>query len=114
MGRDYAPESDSRQTYLALARGITNVEKVRGYVRRTLREIDARAARTAERLVQDSAELPSDVYQAIHAAVRRESTAVCERAVDLINCQTRLVLNLDEMTTTITVDEWLASHGLHS
>ncbi|ALR11727.1 hypothetical protein [Mycobacteroides saopaulense] len=112
MGREHAPEADSRQKYLALAHGITNVEKVRGYVRRTLHEITATAARTAERLVQDSAELPSGLNEAIHAAVRRESTAVCERAVDMINRQTRLVLDLDEVTTTITVDDWLTSHGL--
>ncbi|MGH3956514.1 MAG: hypothetical protein ACRDTI_21020 [Mycobacterium sp.] len=112
LGRQHAPESDSRQKYLALAHGITHVETVRRHAHHTLREIANTAARTAERLTQDAANLPSDINDAIDAAVRRESIAVCDRAVQMINGQTRLVLDLDEVTTAITVDDWLASHGL--
>jgi hypothetical protein len=112
LGRQHAPESDSRQKYLALAHGVANVEKIRRHAQRTLREIATTATRTAERLTEDSADLPSDISDAIDAAVRRESIAVCERAVHMINEQTRVVLDLDEVTATITVDDWLASHGL--
>ncbi|WP_139361438.1 MULTISPECIES: hypothetical protein [unclassified Mycobacterium] len=112
LGQQHPPESDARQKYLALAHGISHVEAIRRHAHHTLREIATTAARTAERLTQDSANLPSEINDAIDAAVRRESIAVCDRAVQMINSQTRLVLNLDEVTATITVDEWLTSHGL--
>lgn len=112
LGQQHAPAVESRPKYLALAKGITTVEKVRHHVRSTLREIDATAARTAERLSQDSADLSPDIKEAINAAVRRETIEVCDRAVRMINGQTRLVLDLDDVTATITIDDWLASRGL--
>lgn len=112
VGRQHSPETNSRQKYLALATGITNVEKIRRHVGGTLREIAATAARTAQRLADDATSLPADIDDAIKAAVRHESLAVCDRAVRMINSQTRLVLDLDEVTAAISVDDWLASHRL--
>lgn len=112
LGQPDAPEADTREKYLALARAITTVETIRRHAGSTLREISARAARTAGRLTPDTADLPSDINDAIHAAVRSESIAVCERAVQLINDQTRVVLDLDEVTTTMTVHGWLTSRDL--
>lgn len=112
VGSRQTPESDSRGKYLALANAITNVEKIRRHAARTLRDIAATASNTAARLTDSRTGLPSDINDAINAAVRHESVAVCQRAVGMINDQTRLVLNLDEVTATMSVDEWLASHRL--
>ncbi len=112
VGSRQAPESDSRGKYLALANAITNVEKIRRHAARTLRDIAASASNTATRLTDSRTGLPSDINDAINAAVRHESVAVCQRAVGMINDQTRLVLDLDEVTATMSVDEWLMSHRL--
>ncbi|WJR36144.1 hypothetical protein P3F83_12800 [Mycobacteroides immunogenum] len=111
VGSQQAPESDSRQKYLALATAITKVEQIRRHAGRTLRDIAATASNTAARLTDDTG-LSPDINDAIKAAVRHESVAVCERAVRMINHQTRLVLDLDEVTAAMTVDDWLTSHRL--
>lgn len=77
-----------------------------------MRDIAATASNTAAHLTDSTTGLPSDINDAINAAVRHESVAVCRRAVEMINDQTRQVLNLDEVTATMSVDEWLVSHRL--
>ncbi|SLE31396.1 Uncharacterised protein [Mycobacteroides abscessus subsp. abscessus] len=88
------------------------MEKIRRHAARTLRDIAASASNTATRLTDSRTGLPSDINDAINAAVRHESVAVCQRAVGMINDQTRLVLDLDEVTATMSVEEWLMSHRL--
>ncbi|MEU9809188.1 hypothetical protein [Mycobacterium sp. NPDC050853] len=107
---DNAPES--RRKYLALASGIIDVEKIRRRAGRRLRDIDTTAAHTAELLKQCSVGRPSDIDGAVDGATRHERIVISVTAVQMINSQTRAVLALGEATAAMTVDEWLASHGL--
>lgn len=113
LGSRQSPQADSREKYLALAQAITTVEKIRRHAGRTLRDIAATASGTAARLTDELTGLSSDINDAINAAVRHESAVVSDRAVQLINDQTRVVLDLDDVTAAMAVDHWLVSHRLN-
>ena len=52
------------------------------------------------------------VRDQIVAAGRSDITVVSKTACEPINAQTRRVLDLDDRTDTVSVSEFLASHGL--
>lgn len=104
--------AESRRKYLALATAIATVEKVRRDARRDLRAVAATAVRTAQLLTSCATAHTSDIVAATDAALRRETLTINGAAARKINGQTKLVLDLDEITATTAVEDWLARHGL--
>jgi hypothetical protein len=101
---------ETMRKYKAFADGFTRIATIVSRCKQRMSQV----LRSAEEQSAKLSDSDVDSRNAITARVRLDLTTVSEMAVQRINVQTRQVLDLDENTASISVEDWLTNHGLET